>query len=94
MVKTHKASANISTERGAINIARFFIASNSVGKSVVSKVIVGAYIASKDIISNAIATKPKIAFFFLFDFFILDCYANLLRPFARNEKKILSYLRL
>ena len=57
MVKTHRASANISAQREAINIARFFI-------------------ASKAIISNTIAIKPKIAYFFLFDFFILDCHAN------------------
>lgn len=78
MVKTHKASANISTERGAINIARFFIASKAVGKAVVSKVIVGVCIASKAIISNAIAIKHKIVYFFLFDFF----YFGLPRKFA------------
>lgn len=41
MVKTHRASANISVQREDINIARFFIARKSVGKVIVSKVIMG-----------------------------------------------------
>lgn len=59
MVKTHKASANISTERGAINIARFFIASKVIGKAVVSKVIVGLISQARILLATLLRLSLK-----------------------------------
>ncbi len=47
----------------------------------------GVCIASKAIISNAIATKHKIAYFFLFDFF-MDCHAHFIC--SQNKRSAVS----